>query len=68
MNINDSPELIVVQKILGDVIGEGLAKKWGTIHIELQVQNAQIVSVRKWVEQKINNVHQIDPASMKDVT
>jgi len=54
-----NPELIVVERIIGKVIGELLAKEYGTATIELKCQGGQIVAMKHSVEQSIVNVHKM---------
>lgn len=61
MNQLPNPELIVVERIVGKVIGELLAKEYGTAVIELKCQGGQIVAMKHSVEQSIVNVHKINP-------
>lgn len=61
MNELPNPELIVVQKVVGSVLGELLAKQYGTANIEIKCQGGQIVAMRYGVEQSLANVHKIDP-------
>lgn len=60
MNHNDNPELIIVQKIVGDALGQLLAKRWGEVTIIVKAQDGRLVHVEAGVSQKFHNIHNVD--------